>query len=97
MRVIAIKSLRDFWKKHPETEQPLKAWYYEAKKSNWRKPDDITKQYRTVSILNNNRVVFNIKGNNYRLVTAINYDFSIVYIRFIGTHRDYDRINAEKI
>ena len=97
MRVIAIKALKNFWKKHKDAEQPLKAWYIEAKKANWQKPDDITRRYRTASILKNNRVVFNIKGNDYRLITAINYIFKIVYIRFIGTHKEYDKINAEEI
>ncbi len=97
MRVIAIKALRDFWNKRKDAEQPLRAWYTEAKKADWQKPDDITKQYRTASILRNNRVVFNIKGNSYRLVTAINYIFKIVYIRFVGTHKEYDKINAEEI
>lgn len=97
MRVIAIKALRNFWKKHKSAEQPLRAWYTEAKKANWQKPGDITRRYRTASILKNNRVVFNIKGNDYRLITAINYIFKIVYIRFIGTHKEYDKINAEEI
>ena len=97
MRVIAVKALKDFWKKHLDAEQPLKAWCYEAKKANWRKPDDVICSYRTASILKNNRVVFNIKGNNYRLVTAINYNFNIIYIRFIGTHKEYDKVNAEEI
>ena len=97
MRVIAIKAFKDFWVKHNDAEQPLKAWYSEAKKANWKKPADITRQYRTASIIKNNRVVFNIKGNDYRLVTAINYDFKIVYIRFIGSHKEYDKINVEEI
>lgn len=97
VRIIAIKILRDFWKKHNDAEQPLKAWYAEAKRANREKPPDIIKLYRTASVLPNNRIVFNIKGNDYRLVTAINYDFGIIYIRFIGTHKEYDKINAEEI
>ena len=97
MRIIAIKTIRNFWLKHSDAEQPLRAWFAEAKKANWKNPADITKQYRTASILKNNRVVFNIKGNDYRLVAAINYDFKIVYIRFIGTHKEYDKINAKEI
>ena len=97
MRIIAIKVLRDFWNKHKDAEQPLRAWYTETKKANWQKPNDIIKQYHSASILSNNRVVFNIKGNNYRLITAINYAFKIVYIRFVGTHKEYDKINAEEI
>jgi mRNA interferase HigB len=97
MRVIAIKVLKDFWLKHKDAEQPLKAWFAEAKNADWKKPADITMQYRTASILQNNRIVFNIKGNDYRLITAINYDFKIIYIRFIGTHKEYDKVNAEEI
>lgn len=97
MRVIAIKKLKDFWRNHADAEQPLRAWYSEAVNSVWNNPNDIKKFYRTASILKNNRVVFNIKGNNYRLVVAINYSYKIIYIRFIGTHTEYDKINAEKI
>ena len=97
MRVIAIKTLRDFWKKHADAEQPLRAWYAEAKAADWGKPSDIVRLYRTASILVNNRVVFNIKENDYRLVAAINYNYKVVYIRFIGTHKEYDKINVEKI
>ena len=97
VRVIAIKTLKGFRRRHPDAEQPIKAWYAETKKADWQKPTDITKQYRTASILGNNRVVFNIKGNDYRLITVINYDFKIVYVRFIGTHKEYDKINAEEI
>jgi mRNA interferase HigB len=97
VRIIAIKALRDFWQKHNAAEQPLKAWYAEAKQAKWKKPSDITLFYRTASVLSKNRIVFNIKGNDYRLVTTINYDFGIVYIRFVGTHKEYDKINAEEI
>lgn len=97
MRIIAIGTLKLFWQRHNDAEQPLKAWYAEAKAADWRSPADIKKLYRSASILSNNRVVFNIKGNNYRLITAVNYNFKIVYIRFIGTHREYDKINAEEI
>jgi len=97
VRVIAIKILKDFWRKNKETEHPLKAWYAEAKKANWSKPVDIKAQYRSASILKDHRVVFNIKGNDYRLVVRINYKYKIVYIRFIGTHSDYNNINVEEI
>jgi mRNA interferase HigB len=97
VRIIAIKTLKECWKKHPGAEQPLRAWYAEAKNADWKKPADINKLYRSASILANNRVVFNIKGNDYRLITAINYEFKVIYIRFIGTHKEYDKINAERI
>ncbi len=99
MRVISIKKLRDFWSKpeYKDSEHSLRAWYSEAKKANWKTPDDIKNQDRNASFLANNRVVFNIKGNDYRLIVAIKYEFQIVYIRFIGTHKQYDKINAEVI
>ncbi|MDP2365727.1 MAG: type II toxin-antitoxin system HigB family toxin [Ignavibacteria bacterium] len=97
MRIIAIKRLKDFWNKHPDSEQPLRAWYSEVSKADWKNPSDIIKVYRTASVLLNNRVVFNIKGNDYRLIVAINYTYRIVYIRFIGAHKEYDKINAEEI
>ena len=97
MRVISVKTLKSFWEEHPDAENPLRAWYTEAKKATWRSPQEIKTAYRTASILRNNRVVFNIKGNTYRLVLAVNYEFQIVYVRFIGTHAAYDRIKAEEI
>ena len=97
MRIISIKKLKDFWQKHADAEQQLKAWYAEVKNSDWNNHAAITKLFRTASILPNNRVVFNIKGNKYRIVTAINYDYKIVYIRFVGTHAEYDNINAGEI
>lgn len=99
IRVISVKKLKDFWNnpKYKDAQQPLRAWYAEAKLSEWKKPSDIKMHYRNASFLANNRVVFNIKGNDYRLVVAIKYEFQIVYIRFIGTHKQYDKINAEEI
>lgn len=97
MKVVAIKMLRDFWKKHPDAEQALKAWFDEAKKAIWANPSDIKAQYRNAGILKNRRVVFNIKGNDYRLVVAVAYRFGAVYIKFIGTHKEYDAIDAETV
>lgn len=97
MKIIAIKMLRGFWEKHPDAEQALKAWFDEAKKAIWTSPADIKAQYRNASILKNRRVVFNIKGNDYRLVVAVAYRFGAVYIKFIGTHKEYDAIDAETI
>jgi mRNA interferase HigB len=97
VRVIALKTLKDFWRKHPDAENPLRAWYTEAKSAEWRNPREIKAEYRTASILRNNRVVFNIKGNTYRLVVAVKYEFQLVYIRFIGTHAEYDKIDAQEI
>lgn len=97
MRVIAKKILRGFWQKHSDCEQQLKAWFQEASKSEWQNTKDIKIEYPSASFLSNNRVVFNIKGNHYRLVVKINYDYQMVWIRFIGTHGEYDKIDATKI
>ncbi len=97
MRVIARKTLRDFWESHADCEQQLKAWYQEADNAEWKTPADIKADYPSASILSGNRVVFNIKGNNYRLIVKINYDHQMVWIRFIGTHAEYDKINANEI
>ncbi|WP_299988961.1 type II toxin-antitoxin system HigB family toxin [uncultured Pontibacter sp.] len=97
MRVIAKRTLLDFWKKHADTKQQLKAWYNEAEQADWKSPNDIKKDYPSASILEGNRVVFNIKGNNYRLIVRINYKYGVVWIRFIGTHAEYDKVDATKI
>ena len=89
--------LREFWEVHPDCENQLKSWFQEASKSIWVNSHDIKKEYPTASFLIDNRVVFNIKGNNYRLIVKINYDYHIVWIRFIGTHNAYNKINASKI
>jgi mRNA interferase HigB len=92
-----VKTLKSFWEKHPDAEGPLRAWYTEAKRAGWSSPQDIKTAYRTASILPNDRVVFNVKGNTYRLVVAVKYEFQIVYIRFVGTHAVYDNIKAEEV
>jgi mRNA interferase HigB len=97
MRVIAVSTLKAFWSHHPDAEQPLKAWYEEASNASWNQPADIKNQYRSASVLKNRRVVFNIKGNDYRLVVAIAYKLQIVYVKFVGTHKHYDAINAETV
>ena len=97
MRIISRKSLREFWEQHPDARQPLQAWYEDVKRAEWRSPADIKNVYRNASFLADNRVVFNIKGNNYRLIVVVQYDHGILYIRFVGTHRDYDGIDARSI
>lgn len=97
MRVIAVAALRAFWHQHPDAEQPLKAWFGEASKATWTLPSDIKAQYRSASILKNRRVVFNIKGNEYRLIVAVAYRLQIVYVKFIGTHQQYDAVDAHII
>jgi len=97
MRIISRKRLKEYWEEHPDTEEPLRAWYADAKQAYWTKPADIKDVYRNASFVANNRVIFNIKGNDYRLVVWIRYEYGCVYIRFIGTHREYDQIDAEVI
>ena len=97
MRVIAVKNLRDFWELHPDAQAALQAWLSEAKAAGWRSPADIKKRYSSVSILKNRRVVFNIKGNDYRLIAAVAYRYGALYIKFIGTHREYDSVVAETV
>jgi len=97
MHVIAIKRLREYWQKEPEAEQALRVWYAEAEDADWKTPADIKRKYGNASILKNGRVVFNICGNKYRLIVKIRFDIHRVYIRFIGTHEEYDEIDANTI
>jgi len=97
VRVISRKTLREFWKKHSTCEQQLKAWYQEAEKATWANHNALKREYPSASILENDRVVFNIKGNHYRLIIKINYKYQILWIRFLGTHAEYDKIDATKI
>ena len=97
MRVIAKKILRDFWEKQSDSKEQLKTWFKESSKANWKSPNDIKNEYPKASILKNGRVVFNICGNKYRLIVLVNYTRQWVFIRFIGTHNQYDNINAETI
>ena len=97
MRVIAVSTLRLFWQKHPDAEQSLRAWFDEVFKADWSLPSDIKAHYRSASILKNRRVVFNIKGNDYRLIAAVAYRLGVVYIKFVGTHAEYDMIDAETV
>ena len=97
MRIIARRTLREFWEKHRDAEQPLRAWYHDARIADWRSPADIKRAYAKASVVAGNRVVFNIKGNRYRVVVAINYPYSVCYIRFVGTHQAYDRIDVTSV
>lgn len=97
LRVIAKRILREFWEKHNDCEQQLKAWYQEASKAEWKSPNEIKFGYPSASIIGNDRIVFNIKGNTYRLIVSINFDYQTVWIRFIGTHSEYDKVNAKSI
>jgi mRNA interferase HigB len=97
MRVIAKRALREFWERFPDAEDALKTWFAEAERAFWSNPGEIKSQYRSASILKDNRVVFNICGSKYRLVVKISYKNGIVLVRFVGTHREYDAGNAEEV
>jgi len=97
MKVIAVSSLRRFWVRHPDAEQALKAWHDEARHANWRTPQQVKSHYASVSFVGKNRVVFNIKGNDYRLIVAVAWRFQAVYIKFVGTHAEYDRVDAATV
>lgn len=97
MRIIARRALREFWKRHHDAEQPLRAWYHDVQRADWGSPADIKRTYANASIVGDNRVVFNIKGNKYRLVVAINYPYRMCYIRFIGSHQAYNDIDVSSV
>jgi mRNA interferase HigB len=97
MRVIAVKTLRDFWQKHPAAEIPLRSWFALARRAKWRAPAAIKAAYRNASVIANNRVVFNIKGNDYRLIVVVHYNRGMMFVRFVGTHAEYDKIDAATI
>lgn len=97
VRVIALSTLRDFWRKHPLAQVPLRSWYAEACRATWKSPAEVKQAHRSASFVAGDRVVFNIKGNDYRLIVAIRYRKQIMYICFIGTHREYDMIDAATV
>lgn len=97
MRIISKKPLREFWERYADTVVPLHDWHKAAKREEWDSPGTLIANHPNARIIGNNRAVFNIKGNRYRLVVRVNYQYRIVYIRFIGTHAEYDRIDAERI
>lgn len=99
MRIIAFRTLREFFEKpeNADSEPSLRSWYHDAKNAEWKSSNVIKQQYKNASIIADGRVVFNIKGNDYRLVVAIDYDFQVIFIRFIGTHKQYDKFDAKTI
>lgn len=97
MWIIAKRTLREFGERHPDAAQPLLAWHSIVERADWGNPNDVKALFRHASIIANDRVVFNIKGNDYRLVAHIRYHHRRVYIRFIGTHAEYDAINAAEV
>ncbi len=97
MRIIARSTLRSFWEKHADAETPLKTWFSEVKKAEWKSFNQLKAKFGNASVVGNDRVVFNIKGNDYRLVAALDYEKQILWIRFIGTHKAYDKIDVKNI
>lgn len=97
MNIYNKSSLKSFSKKHSLAKKVLELWYADVSSKNWKKPNDVKKDYATASIIKNNRVVFNIKGNDFRLIVEFNYQKSWGFIKFIGTHNEYDKIDAEKV
>ena len=97
MRVIAKRTLRQFWEQYPDAQGPLEAWHSETVKARWKNPQQIKEQFGSASILKGGRVVFNIGGNKYRLVLAMDYRRQACYVKFVGTHRQYDAIDAETV
>ncbi len=97
MRIISRRALREFWEIHRDAEDALRSWHGDVRKERWATPADVKAHHPTASIVGNGRVVFNIKGNAYRLIVKVDYRFRRVYVRFIGTHGEYDRINAREV
>lgn len=96
-RIIAKSTLRQFWERHPDSEQYLKTWYETAMNSYWKSPRDVKQSYANASILKDGRIVFNIRGNSYRLIVKFNFEHQIAFIRFVGTHSEYNQIDANSI
>ena len=97
MRVIAKRALREFWERHSSAKQPLLSWYKAAQIASWKNSAQLKKQFASASIINSTRVVFNIGGNKYRLVCIVHFNKQIVFIRFVGTHKEYDKINVTEV
>jgi len=97
MRIVAKSTLLAFIRNHKQAEQALLAWYAETAKANWKKPQDIKDQYASASFVGKNRVVFNIKGNDFRLIVALAWQIGVVYIKFVGTHAEYDKVDATTV
>ena len=97
MHILSRRVLREFWERHPDAERPLAAWYREVRGQEWDAPHQIIARYPNASIVGSDRVVFRIKSTSYRLVVRMDYRYHIAYIRFVGTHAEYNRIDAEKV
>lgn len=96
-RIFSKSTLREYWEKHPDTEQYLKTWYDTAMNADWKTLNDVKQAYANASILKDSRILFNIKGNSYRLVAKINFEKKWIFIRFVGTHEEYDKIDVNTV
>ncbi len=96
-RIFSKSTLKEYWLKNPDSEQYLKTWFDTAMNANWKTPNEVKQTYANASILKESRIVFNIKGNTYRLVAKFNFEKQWIFIRFIGTHNEYDKIDANSI
>jgi mRNA interferase HigB len=94
MRIIAVKALREYWRKHADAEAPLRSWYAVASRARWSSPADVKLAYRNASFIGNHRIVFNIKGNTHRLIVAVHYNRGMMFVRFVGTHAEYGKVDA---
>ena len=98
MQVIARRTLKTFWERHPQAEGPLRSWFAAVSKARWSGPSDVKRQFgATVDFVSDNRVIFDVGGNKYRLIAHIAYGFGRVLVKFVGTHAEYDRIDPEKV
>ena len=97
MRIIAKSTLRTFWEAYPEAEQPLRDWYAITKQAEWNTPNEVKNMFGNASLVGNNRIIFNIKGNDFRLITEIDYEMQFVFILWVGTHSEYDKVEAKTI
>ena len=98
MQVIARRTLKEFWRRYPQAEGPIRVWFAVASKARWQTPSDIKRQFgRSVDFVGDNRAIFDLGGNKYRLVVHVSYKFGRLLVKFIGTHAEYDRIDPETI
>jgi mRNA interferase HigB len=97
MRILALSTLREYWEKNPQAKEPLQGWYVDVSRAQWNTPADIRAQFPKASFVANNRIVFNIHGNDYRLVVAVAYRFGMLFIKFVGTHQEYDKVNVATV
>ena len=96
MQVVALRTVRQFWEKHPQAETPIRVWYAAASKADWKSPDDVKRQFgATIDFVGDNRIIFDPSGNKYRLIVHVSYTYKRVLVKFVGTHAEYDRIKAE--